>query len=127
MYHLRRFALVGAFALTAVTVYGQNSPPVAPAPGRVVPASPEAALSTSAAPARNVRTPAGKPTPDAPNARADAEHQAARARCEVHPKSDQATCLREADAAYERALAGQKLGQQSSPGSSAGATGTGKG
>ena len=120
--------------MTAVTVHAQNSPPPAPAPGRLAPSSPEAAPSTSAAAARKVPTPAGNPTTDEPKfttnarAQADAEHQAARARCEAHPTpDDRAACLRQADEDYDRALAGQNPGEQGNPGSNTGANETGRG
>lgn len=125
-----RFLCAGALALTAVAVHAQNSPPPAPAPGRVVPSSPEAAPSTPLA-ARKVPSPAANPTTDelttSARAQADAEHQAARARCEAHPTSEQAACLRAADEAYDRVLAGQNPDEQGNPGSNTGADETGRG
>ena len=108
---LLRLACAGALTLMVTAVWGQDSPP-APGPARVAPTSPEAAPSTpSAVPARKIPIPARNPATDTPTltrnarAQADAEHQAARARCEVHAKPDEAACLREADEAYDRALA----------------------
>jgi len=124
-----RFACAGAIALTMAAVRAQDSPPAAPAPGRFVPTAPEAAPSTSAAAAmaRKVPRPAGPSTTDEPGlaaraqAPADAEHQAARARCEAHPKAQQETCLREADESYERALDGENPAEQAHSGGHAGA------
>ena len=58
---------------------------------------------------RQVPTSGGNPTAD--DAQADAEHQAARAKYEVQPKSEQAACLREADQRYDRALADETPGE----------------
>ena len=109
MEHFLRFLCAGALALTTAAA--------APAPGRVVPTSPEAAPATPAAtPARKAAAPPGNAAADesgltaSVRAQADAEHQAARARCEVHPYTEQEACLREADAAYDRALAAENPG-----------------
>jgi len=125
---LLRLVCAGALTLMVTPVWGQDSPP-APGPARVAPTSPEAAPSTSPAvvPARKIPNPATDTptlTGNAARAQADAEHQAARARCEVHAKPDEAACLREADEAYDRALASQNPGQPANPGSSTGAKGS---
>lgn len=102
-----RFACTCALALATATVCAQNSPPPAPAPGRTVPTSPEAAPTV---PAERART-AGAPARNAPidTTALDAEHQAARARCEAEANDDQEACLRAADQAYERALGRDEL------------------
>ena len=67
-----------------------------------MPTAPEAAPAVPPDGARTVPALAGNAPVD--TAPIDAEHQAARARCEVHPKAEQEAYLREADAAYEREL-----------------------
>jgi hypothetical protein len=54
-------------------------------------------------------------------AKADAEHQEARARCEVEPRPKWDGCLRAADERYDRALAGENSGEHGNRGTNAGA------
>jgi hypothetical protein len=105
-------AMVGAMVFGASA---QNSPPE-PAPKPAKPTFP---------------TPGGNPTSDEPvlttnaRAQANAEHKAARAKCEKGPMSQRDDCLRQADEHYDRALAGENPGEQGNPGSNTGFKGTG--
>jgi hypothetical protein len=110
---LRIVCVAATTSAIALSAYAQNSPPQPPPPARKVP------------------TPAGKPTSDEPalttnaRAQANAEHKAARARCEAGPQNQRDDCLRQADARYDRALAGANPGEQGNPGSNTGFKGTG--
>ena len=109
---------VTALALTVFGTYAQNSPPEpAPAPKPAAkPAFP---------------TPGGNPSSDEPalttnaKAQANAEHKAARAKCDKGPASQRDDCLRQADEHYYHALAGDNPGEQGNPGSNTGFKGTG--
>ena len=108
-------AMTSAIALGA---FAQNSPPE--------PAPPPKPVAKPTFP-----TPGGNPSSDEPalttNARApaNAEHTAARAKCEKGPTTQRDDCLRQADEHYYRALAGENPGEQGNPGSNTGFKGTG--
>ena len=100
-------AAIGALALSAQAQYS------APTPAATQPASPSAAPSTSS-----------KMNPDAAK-QADADFQAAQAKCNALTGDAKTTCLNDAKAAYDRAL-GQTTtdAQAASPGAAPGGGGS---
>jgi len=99
-----------------LSAYAQNSPPEPPPKPAAKPTFP---------------WPGGNPSSDEPaittnaKAQANAEHKAARAKCEKLSSTERQECVRKADENYDRALAGESPGEQGNPGSNAGAKGTG--
>ena len=110
-----QIACAAALGAMVIGAYGQNSPPQPP---------PKAAKPT-------FPTPGGNPSSDEPaltanaRAQADAEHKAARSKCQKGPQGQRDDCLRQADERYDQALAGKNPGEQGNPGSNTGAKGTG--
>ena len=111
-----RIACAAALSAMVLGVWAQNSPPE--------PAPKPAAKPT-------FPTPGGNPSSDEPalttnaRAQANAEHKAARAKCEKGPQGQRDDCLRQADELYDKALAGENPGEQGNPGSNTAAKGTG--